>query len=216
MNLSRRHALLRSATFLFPGPALAWAGDRALPRIEIFLDPEVPERSLGRLFDSSGREILRFAVGLGKKGILPAGSLFQAGYSLLGDFRVNAILSASRFDMEPRLIAQSGRSGDWLRAHLFGNMSSIDFDGDGKGGEYGAAYLGLEPAGNGPPQPFHFGEYRGVFRWYGFALHGTQHPSRIGRRVTGGCINAAGEDLEVILQHATLGMPVSIRRLERP
>jgi len=155
MNLSRRQALLRSAICLFSVPALGQSEGSALPRIEIFLDPEVPERSLGRLFDSSGREILGFPVGLGKKGILPAGSLFQAGYSLLGDFRVNAILSASRFDMEPRLIAQSGRTGDWLRSHLFGNMSSIDFDGDGKGGEYGSAYLGLEPAGNGPPQPFH-------------------------------------------------------------
>ncbi len=37
---------------------------------------------------------LRKPARLGKKGILPAGSLFQAGYSLLGDFRVNAILSA--------------------------------------------------------------------------------------------------------------------------
>lgn len=181
------------------------------PKLRIFLDPENPGSSYGVLVkqgdDSS------FRVGLGRKGVLPAGRTFKGGYSLLGRFRVTAILTATRFEMEPGLIQSSRKTGDWLKQHLFKNMSSIDFDGDGKGGEYGSGFIGLHPMNSHAKQPFHFGTYKGVFRWYSFAIHGTQDESRVGKCATGGCINVKKDDLEMILRQLNTGDQIEIVRL---
>ncbi len=114
--------------------------------------------------------------------------------------------------MDPQLITDSGKTGEFLKTQLFKNMSSIDFDKDGKGGEYGAAFIGLEPLNSKAEQPFHFGEYAGVFRWYSYEIHGTQDESRIGKMVTGGCINVGADSLATVAAIVKLGDLVEIQR----
>lgn len=160
--------------------------------LRVVLNADDPQESHAFLSVTPER---KFPVGLGRSGILQAGGIFKGGYSLLGEFRVNAILTLEVFKMTERLVEASGRSRKWLAEHLFAKMGSIDFDGDGKSGEYGDAFTSLEPIERPEAQPFHFGEYKGVFRWYSYALHGTQDESRIGKCVTGGCINLGAETL---------------------
>ena len=90
-------------------------------------------------------------------------------------------------------------------------MSSIDFDGDGKGGEYGAAFVSLEDL-SGRDQPFRFNVYKGTFRWYSYAIHGTQNQSRIGKAITGGCVNVGTENLDKVLSAVELGDIVEVVR----
>ena len=178
-----------------------------LPRLRIVLNPDEAAHSYGEV---TGKDGFRFPVGLGRNGITPRGKAFRGGSSLLGEFRINAILSGDRFEMEKSLLQKSGKSESWLRKNLFSNMSSIDFDGDGKGQEYGEAYIGLVPVNSTATQPFYFGDYKGTFRWYSYAIHGTQDQSRIGTRSTGGCINAGKADLRKIVDAVKIGDPVLI------
>lgn len=200
----KRRTFLASCAATLPVSACL-SGDEAV-QVRIELNPHHPELSRGTLTGDG----TTFPVGFGKNGILPAGETFRGGYSLLGTVSINAILTAERFEMTEELIRQSGKSRAWLRENLFRNMSSIDFDGDGKGGEYGGAFLGLEPADSEKEQPFHFGEYKGVFRWYSYAIHGTQDESRIGKCVTGGCINVGKDDLTSLATLLKPGDLVSI------
>lgn len=174
------------------------------PPLTVVLDRENPAQSEGRVGSH------RFQVGYGRDGFSPEGSRFQGGVSLLGEFRVNAILAVDRFEMTQELVERSGKSKDWLRKNLFKNMSAIDFDGDGAAGEYGAGFISLEPI-DGSEQPFRFSKYNGVFRWYSYALHGTQNESRIGKKITGGCINVGTDDLARLLETVKLGDVIHVR-----
>lgn len=176
------------------------AEEKKTPVLVIRLDQRTPSHSKAVLRGGES-----FPVGLGRDGFLPEGSAFQGGSSLLGEFSVNAILSGDRFEMVEPLIEESGKTRSWLEENLFANMSSIDFDGDGRGGEYGSAFIGLEPMHSDAEQPFHFGEYKGVFRWYSYAIHGTQDEARIGQCITGGCINVGEADLATLLTRVRLG-----------
>jgi hypothetical protein len=120
----------------------------ARPPIRIELNVSEPTRSFGML--SRGGERRVFPVGYGRNGVSCAGRRFEEGYTPLGRFRVNAILSGDRFAMDPALIARSGKTETELRRTLFRNMNAIDFDGDGQRGEYGSGYVSLEPVGGGP------------------------------------------------------------------
>ena len=111
--------------------------------------------------------------------------------------------------MDPALVSQSGKSEDELRESLFTNMNSIDFKGDGETGEYGIGYISLAPL-PATEQPFRFNTYDGIFRWYSFAIHGTNDESRIGKAVTGGCINAGKRTMGVLLDTVELGDEVVI------
>ncbi len=179
------------------------------PRILIELNAGEPGKSRG-ILQSPGIEPITFAVGFGRHGFDPAGSKFRGGHSLLGRFRVNAILTAGRFEMDPALIAKSGKSAEFLREKLFANMSAFDFDGDGRGGEYGTAFLSLESLAR-TAQPFRFNVYKGRFRWYSYAIHGTQDQARIGQKITGGCINVGAADLAKIVPLVKLGDVVEVR-----
>jgi len=181
-------------------------------RIRIELDPADPSQSRGMFLRAAPHPPLEFAVGYGREGILAEGERFRGGYSLLGTFRVNAILSGDRFVMDPDLVARSGKSEAYLKEHLFANMSAIDFDGDGEGREYGGAYLSLEPLSD-TAQPFSFNVYAGKFRWYSYALHGTQDESRIGQSITGGCINIGKDALQILEAEVQLGDLVEVRLL---
>ena len=75
----------------------------------------------------------------------PAQGRALRSWTPLGTFRVNAILSADRFAMDPDLVKLSGKSEAYLRDNLFRNMSAIDFKGDGETGEYGIGYVSLAP-----------------------------------------------------------------------
>ena len=175
--------------------------------IRIQLDGSNPAASEGVLDRAEGP--LRFTVGHGRHGIACEGTTFEEGFTPLGTFQVNAILSNDRFEMDPALVEQSGKSEQELRESLFTNMNSIDFKGDGETGEYGIGYISLAPV-PATEQPFRFNTYDGVFRWYSFAIHGTNDESRIGKAVTGGCINAGKFTMGVLLETMELGDEVVI------
>ena len=179
-------------------------------RIQIELNLDDPAKSVCVIDEKT-----RLSVGFGRHGVLEEGARFKGGYSLLGKFRVNAILAPERFEMKPELVESSGRTEAYLREHLFANMSSIDFDDDGKGGEYGAGFIGLEPLSE-TEQPFAFQPYKGVFRWYSYAIHGTQDEARIGKKITGGCLNVGATDLQLLLARVKLGDVVEIRAGTNP
>ena len=178
---------------------------RRLVRIQ--LDAENPSASQG-ILEASG-EAQPFPVGFGRLGLACAGTSFQDGLTPLGRFRVNAILSDSDFAMEADLVEQSGKTEAELKDSLFRNMSSIDFKGDGQSGEYGIGFISLTPV---PPtdQPFQFNTYKGKFRWYSFAIHGTNDERRVGQSVTGGCINVNQATLKTLLGTLELGDEVVI------
>ena len=175
--------------------------------IRIQLDGSNPAASEGVLDRAEGP--LLFTVGHGRHGIACEGTTFVEGVTPLGTFQVNAILSNDRFEMDPALVEQSGKSEEELRESLFTNMNSIDFKGDGETGEYGVGYISLAPV-PATDQPFRFNTYDGVFRWYSFAIHGTNDESRIGKAVTGGCINIGKLTMGVLLDTVELGDEVVI------
>ena len=189
------------------GP-LSGRGNAASKRILIQLDGAQPSESTGQLNQKG--ETIRFKVGYGRNGIACAGSRFEEGWTPVGTFRVNAILSGDQFEMDPDLVKQSGKSEAYLRENLFRNMSSIDFKGDGETGEYGLGYISLSPV-PATPQPFRFNTYDGTFRWYSFAIHGTNDPSRVGQSITGGCINVDRQAMADLLKTVKLGDEVVIR-----
>ena len=184
-------------------------GGEALVTVEV--SDSDPARSRAVIRAANGNS-WTCPVGSGKDGIKEEGETFANGWSLAGTFRIDGILATGRFEMTPDLVRASGKSEAELRTELFANMSRIDFDGDGVAGEYGQGFLGLTPELSGE-QPFGFRSYRGIFRWYCYAIHGTEDQSRVGKRSTGGCINLRSEDLERLLEVAKLGDRVEIRRV---
>ncbi|QCH13869.1 L,D-transpeptidase [Synechococcus sp. CB0101] len=175
--------------------------------IQINLDLKDSSKSFGVVPLGEERKI--FKVGYGKNGVTCAGSRFEEGYTPLGTFKVNAILSNDRFEMDPALIKQSGKTEAELKQMLFKSMNSIDFSGDGEIGEYGIGYVSLAPV-NSVKQPFRFNTYDGKFRWYSFAIHGSNNDARIGQRITGGCVNVGALILKVLLSSVKLGDEVIV------
>ena len=198
-------ALALSSCAVSKGPRQEVGAAREPIRIE--LDLSDPSRSFGVL--TRGEERTVFTVGFGRNGVTCAGGRFEEGYTPLGRFRVNAILSDNGFVMDPALIARSGRSEAELRTTLFRNMNAIDFSGDGETGEYGIGYVSLAPV-HSVEQPFAFNTYDGRFRWYSFAIHGSNDDRRIGQQVTGGCVNVAEPALRTLLSAVKLGDEVVI------
>ena len=175
--------------------------------IRIAIDLNDPAQSKGTLV--RGKQLTSFQVGYGRYGVTCAGTRFEEGYTPLGRFKVNAILSRDQFVMAPQLIKQSGKSEAELKTMLFNNMSAIDFSGDGEVGEYGIGYISLEPI-DSVKQPFRFNEYDGKFRWYSFAIHGSNNEARVGEKVTGGCLNVKEPILKTLLQTVKLGDEVVV------
>ena len=215
-NRLQHSTVLRALTFAaFAGIVASCAGSGSAPSadadaaevIRIQLDGADPAASTGE--GVTGVESKRFQVGFGRNGIACAGTRFEEGWTPLGTFRVNAILSADRFAMDPDLVKLSGKSEAYLRENLFRNMSAIDFKGDGETGEYGIGYVSLAPV-PATPQPFRFNTYDGQFRWYSFAIHGTNDDSRVGQAITGGCINVNQSVMAALLKTVQLGDEVVI------
>ena len=217
MGCEQLAAMHRLPSLALAGFCLALAGcggnpSREAPSavtgpIRIELDQKAPSRSYGIL--TRGQERKVFKVGFGRNGITCTGSRFEEGYTPLGRFRVNGIISHDHFELEPALVAQSGKSEAELRRTLFRNMNAIDFDGDGETREYGSGYVSLAPVGS-VKQPFAFNTYEGKFRWYSFAIHGSNNDKRIGQKVTGGCVNVAEPALQALLSAVKLGDEVLI------
>ena len=177
------------------------------PAISIQLDAADPANSKGTL--KTKPTPVSFQVGYGRYGIACADTSFREGETPLGSFKVNAILTPDRFEMDPALIKQSGKSKEYLQENLFKNMSAIDFQGDGETGEYGKGYISLQPLSD-TEQPFKFNEYDGKFRWYSFAIHGTNNNSRVGQKITGGCINVDDATMATLLKSVKLGDEVVV------
>ena len=175
--------------------------------IRIAVDLKDPARSGGTF--NIGGQATDFQVGYGRYGVTCAGTRFEEGYTPLGRFRVNAILSDDQFVMDPALIARSGRREEELRSTLFANMNAIDFKGDGEVGEYGIGYISLAPI-DSVAQPFSFNVYDGKFRWYSFAIHGSNNEARVGEKVTGGCLNVKEPVLRTLLSSVGLGDEVIV------
>lgn len=218
MGPEQRKPMGRLASLVLIGACLALSGcgirrasTPAAPvvkgPIRIELDLNDPSKSFGVL--PIGESPTIFKVGFGRRGVTCAGTRFEEGYTPLGRFRVNAILSKDQFVMEPGLIKQSGKSAEELKATLFKTMNAIDFSGDGETGEYGIGYVSLAPV-DSVPQPFAFNEYDGKFRWYSFAIHGSNNDQRIGEQVTGGCLNVTEPVLRRLLGSVKLGDEVLV------
>ena len=188
-------------------PSRTQISSRGEEPIEIELNQVTPEESKGTAKNKENEMI--FKVGYGKNGIGCIGSTFEEGVTPLGTFKVNAIMSKNRFEMDETLIQQSGKTKNYLSANLFNNMNSIDFKGDGAKGEYGSGYISLTPVPS-TPQPFSFNQYDGIYRWYSFAIHGTNDESRIGKRITGGCINMKNEEIEKLIKRINIGDEVVV------
>ena len=86
------------------------------PTISIELDAADPDKSEGTL--QSKPTPVSFQVGYGRYGIACADTSFREGETPLGTFKVNAILSPDRFEMDPALIEQSGKSKKYLEENL--------------------------------------------------------------------------------------------------
>ena len=175
--------------------------------IEIELNQLSPQESQGTA-PNEGKGMV-FEVGYGKNGVGCIGSTFEEGVTPLGTFKVNAIMSKDRFEMDESLMKKSGKTKSYLSENLFKNMNSIDFKGDGEIGEYGSGYISLTPVPS-TPQPFSFNKYGGTYRWYSFAIHGTNDETRIGKPVTGGCINMKNKDLNKLIKNINLGDEVVV------
>ena len=186
----------------------ATGAPRVTAPITIDIDQAIPAKSKGVMV--RGDERTTFQVGFGRLGVTCAKTRFEEGYTPLGRFKVNAILSKDRFEMDPKLIAQSGKSKAELEETLFKNMNSIDFKGDGEVAEYGIGYISLEPI-DSVKQPFAFNTYDGTFRWYSFAIHGSNNEKRIGEQVTGGCLNVSEPTLKAMLASVQLGDEVEVK-----
>ncbi len=199
------------ALWILPGFRGAASADPGEATVFIWLSRDDASASRGEI-RAHGQVVRRFPVGSGTRGIRAEGERFAGGWSLLGRFRVQMILGPGRAELDGDLVARAGRSLEDLREKLFANMNSIDFDGDGQAGEYGAGYVGLRPLAGGD-EPFHFGTYRGVFRWYGYAIHGTADAGKVGKRSTGGCINLLESDLLAVLSAVELGDLVEVREV---
>ena len=221
LRLMGRHKpqelLARSTIFLIAGSLLVGCdSNKPMPKqelhlsapIQIQIDLKDPSRSFGVLPVGEQRRL--FKVGYGRHGVTCAGTQFEEGYTPLGRFVVNAILSKDQFAMDKDLIVRSGKSEKELRKTLFANMNSIDFSGDGESGEYGIGYISLAPI-NSVKQPFSFNKYNGTFRWYSFAMHGSNNEAKVGDRVTGGCLNLGESVLASMLKIVRLGDTVEIR-----
>ena len=215
-----RLAMRRPCPFVAIGLALALAGcgaretldssrggEATAASITIAIDLANPGGSQGE-FSRDG-DVTAFQVGYGRYGVTCAGTRFEEGYTPLGRFRVNAILSDDQFVMDPALIARSGRPEEELRSTLFANMNAIDFKGDGEVGEYGIGYISLAPI-DSVAQPFSFNVYDGKFRWYSFAIHGSNNEARVGEKVTGGCLNVKEPVLRTLLSSVKLGDEVIV------
>ena len=175
--------------------------------IEIELNQLRPQESQGTA-PNEGKGMV-FEVGYGKNGVGCIGSTFVEGVTPLGTFKVNAIMSQDRFEMDEALIQQSGKTKSYLSENLFNNMNSIDFKGDGETGEYGSGYISLTPVPS-TQRPFTFNKYDGIYRWYSFAIHGTNDETRIGQRITGGCINMNNRDINQLIKTVNLGDEVLV------
>ncbi len=62
----------------------------------------------------------------------------------------------------------------------------------------------------GPENPL--GKFRVRVGWNGYAIHGTNKPEGIGRRVSRGCVRMYPAHIEALFELAKVGMPVAITR----
>lgn len=177
------------------------------PALMVDLNPDKPELSQGKIVRTNEK----FFLGMGSKGVITSKKRFKDGYSMTGDFRVVALLAKDKFEMTDKLLQKSKRSREYLQTHLFINMNRIDFNGDGKAGEYGDAYIALWPVDDTSGHHFGFHPHKGVYRYYGYAIHGAEDESKIGRKSTGGCLNLVKDDLLRLLKELRLGSLVRIK-----
>ena len=84
--------------------------------IEINLNQVLPQESRGKT-QSDGKEMV-FEVGYGKNGVGCIGSTFEEGVTPLGTFKVNAIMSKDRFEMDGNLIKKSLKTKNYLTKNL--------------------------------------------------------------------------------------------------
>ncbi|MBY0552274.1 MAG: L,D-transpeptidase [Candidatus Obscuribacterales bacterium] len=179
---------------------------------------------------ADGTVLLSAPVGIGKGGsvkkvsmddfVTPTGR-FVVNLILTGDAEVCKASEAlkNRYWSQPQY-RQFLQSPEGL-VRLFKNMSSLDFDGDGKGDTaYGGGYIGLalDPAfaANttltqarivGPGARI----YQDRVYWYSIALHGTPNEAAaIGHATSGGCVHVDSAALQKLLKLVSIGTRVEI------
>lgn len=179
---------------------------------------------------SDGTMVLSASVGIGKGGVVKKVSMDDL-VTPTGHFVVNLVLAndpavcraseslKSRYRSKPQYLKFLESPAGLVR--LFKNMSSLDFDGDGKGDTaYGGGYIGLalDPrfvpnASLSPSRIVGPGarSYQGKVSWYSIALHGTPNEtSAIGSATSGGCVHLQASILQKLLKLVSIGTRVEI------
>lgn len=170
--------------------------------------------------DASGKVVLRSKVGIGSGGLAKKRNMEDL-VTPSGDFKVELILSKNseknrvssdvlnKYSRDEKALSYL-KSDSGLK-RLFENMSSLDFDADGKPDTaYGAGYLSLSSknAVTGPK----LSKFKGKDYWYSIAIHGTPFEKRnIGYAHSGGCVQLPHNELNKVIEMVQLGTVVKIK-----
>jgi len=178
------------------------------------------------LVDGHGEVVHSEPIGIGRGGLLEKTAMSDL-VTPTGTFTVDLVLQTSgehdavapeviaRFADEPEFAALL--SGEPGLSGLFGNMSGIDFDGDGKPDRaYGEAYVGLrsDTAVTGPKMRRH-SKSRTAY-WYSIALHGTPVAENLGAANSGGCVHVAPALLDRMINEGILALGSELRIADGP
>jgi hypothetical protein len=153
----------------------------------------------------SAKPVAEYKIDIGRGGIkskktmhdeiTPTGN-FKVDLIVSDDERRNEISPQSKKRYTGKTYRQLVSDKKGLR-RLFANMSSLDFDGNGKPDRaYGSAYIGLDSKSGitGPKLT----RYKGTPYWYSIAIHGTPE-GKIGKS-SGGCIHVDKEALATLIE----------------
>lgn len=227
-DLSKRFAVIASLALVALNPArAAEAPSTESASIVIKVNRTTKRLSVEK---SDGTMVLSAPVGIGKGGVVKKVSMEDL-VTPTGHFVVNLVLAnepavckaseslKSRYRSKPQYLKFLESPEGLVR--LFKNMSSLDFDGDGKDDTaYGGAYIGLAldqafapNARFNPSRIVGTGarSYQGKVSWYSIALHGTPNETfAIGNATSGGCVHLQASALQRLLKLVSIGTPVEI------
>lgn len=171
----------------------------------------VVNRKLRRIqvFGAGSKPLIESPIGIGRGGLGMKRSMSDC-ITPAGNFVVDIVLfEKPECDAVSAAVLEKYKSdataGKLLNskkglAHLFSNMDSLDFNGDGRADiAYGAGYIGLSST-NGVTGP-KLSTYKGMPYWFSIALHGTPHETKdIGAANSGGCIHLPAAVLRKLIE----------------
>ena len=176
------------------------------------------------LLDKENKVVFKSSCDVGKGGLVEKKSMSDY-VTPTGEFIVDLILfNEPGFSKtsdeniqkyrEDKLYAPLTKDASGL-AGLFKNMSTIDFDSDGKSDQaYGVGYIGLESkkAVTGPKMRM----YGKTPYWFSIALHGTPKRENIGEAASGGCVHVEEEVLTKLIRDGFIKIGTEVKIADTP